>query len=139
MFHLFSFVSLCHARSCDRDEYDKAEYFAEIAGKKVVDKYGGGRDVRVRMNSCNYNSYSGIYKTKIEIYWNGAIFRSNKYNIDGELQMKSDGSRTEFSETYANDNVKDIRFMGYVAGGIIVLGAIVVESQLTTPPQGAGY
>ena len=98
----FSVASQAYARSCDRDEYDKAEYFAEIAGKKMVKKYGGGRDIRVNMRSCNYNSYSGIYKTKIEVYWNGAIFRSNNYNIDGELQMKSDGSQAEFSETYAN-------------------------------------
>lgn len=129
MSFLFSSFSTCYARSCEKDEYDRVEYFAEIAGKKLVDKYGGGRDVRVSMNSCNYNSYSGIYKTKIEVYWNGAVFRSNNYNIDGELQMKSDGSETEFSETYANESVKDIRFIGFIAGGIIVLGAIAAENQ----------
>ena len=121
--------SQAYARSCDREEYDKAEYFAEKAGRKMVDKYGGGSDIRVNMSSCSYNSYSGIFKTKIEVYWSGVMFSSNKYNIDGELKMKSDGRQAEFSETYANSNVEDIRFWGYVAGGAVILGAIAAESQ----------
>jgi len=123
-----TFASQANARKCDNDEWDKAEYFSERAGEQMVDKYGGGRDIRVNMNSCNYNSYSGIFKTTVGIYWNGSMVRGNKYNIDGEFQMKSDGSKIEFDETYANSAVDDIRFWGYVAGGVVVLSAIASES-----------
>jgi len=127
VFTLFS--SSVHARSCHRDEYDKAEYLAERAGRKLVDKYGGGSDIRVKVSSCSYNSYSEIFKTKIEVYWSGLFFSSNKYNIDGELKMNSEGGAAKFSETYANSAVDDIRFWGYVAGGVVVLGAVAAESQ----------
>lgn len=126
---VYSLSSLIHAGSCDSDEYDKGEYFAEKAGIKMVDKYGGGRNIRVIMRSCKYNSYSGKFKIKIEIYWDGSMFSDNRYNIDGELKLNSDGDNVEFSETYANDNVKDIRFWGYVVGGAVVLGAIATENQ----------
>ncbi len=118
------FPSFSYARSCNGSEYDKAEYFSEKAGKKMVEKYGGGQNIRVNMTSCSYNSYSGKFKTKIEIYWDGSVFSSNNYNIDGELTMTSEGTKAEFSETYANSNVEDIRFWGYVIGGAIVLGTL---------------
>ena len=122
-----TFASQVSARKCDNDEWDKAEYFSENAGHQMVEKYGGGRDIRIQMNSCYYNSYSGIFKTTVGIYWNGSLVRSNKYNIDGEFKMKSDGSHVEFAEEYANEAVKDIRFWGYVAGGVVVLTAIANE------------
>ena len=125
---LITFASQANARKCDNDEWDKAEYFSEKAGEQMVAKYGGGRDIRVNMNSCQYNSYSEIFKTTVGIYWNGSVVRSNNYNIDGQFQMKSDGSQVKFSETYANEAVKDIRFWGYVAGGVVVLSAIANEN-----------
>ncbi|MCI5148540.1 MAG: hypothetical protein D3916_03950 [Candidatus Electrothrix sp. MAN1_4] len=116
------------SRKCDKSEYDKAEYFTEKAGIKLVDKFGGGSNVRVNMTLCNYNSYSGIFKTKVAIYWNGAIRGSREYNIDGRLRMTSDGTQSEFVETFANSNVKSLRFWGYVASGAVVLGVLISES-----------
>jgi len=115
------------ARSCDSNGQDKAEYFAEIAGNEIVDKFGGGQDIRVKVTSCDYNSYSELFKVEIEVYWSGAIFRSNKYNIDGMLKMKSDGTDTDFSQTYANERVKNLRFFRNLVGGAIVLGALAAS------------
>jgi len=113
-----------HARSCTNSEYDKAEYLAEKAGKKIVDGYGGGQDIRVRLTDCNYNGYSEKFKLDIEVYWNGSLFRSNDYNVDGELSFNSDGSDSKFSRTYANPNVRDLAFLGNIAAGAILLGAL---------------
>ncbi len=123
------FLSLtAMSRTCDRDEYDKAEYLSIKAGKILVNKYGGGRDIRVSMTSCEFNSYSGIFKTNIGVYWNGKIFSDNSYNIDGEITMKSDGSGVEFSQTYANEAVQDLDFWRGAFAGAVLLGTIASEN-----------
>ena len=123
------FPNVAFSRKCDKSEYDKAEYFTEKAGAKLVEKFGGGSNIRVNMTSCDYNSYSEIFKTRVEIYWNGMIRGSREYNIDGILKMRSDGVQSEFAETYASSNVKNLRFWGYLAGGAVVLGVLISESQ----------
>lgn len=116
------------ARSCNTYERDKAEYFAEKAGEKLISGYGGGQDERINIASCEYNSYSEIYKLKIEVYWNGSIFRENNYNVDGVLKLKSDGTDVDFSQTYANQNVKDLSFFKTIAIGTFALGALSAEA-----------
>lgn len=116
-----------YARSCNSYERDKAEHFAEKAVGNLISKYGGGQDERFEISEYNINSYSGKYKLKIEIYWNGIIIRSNQYNIDGVLEFESDGSNAVFSQTYANQNVKDLKLWGTIAGGTILLGILASE------------
>lgn len=113
------------AGSCSQSNYDKAEYFSEQAAQKIVGKYGGGQDIRMELRSCSYNSYSNIFKTVINIYWNGTLIRSNNYNIDGVLKFKSDGTLLDFARSYENQLVKDLNF--YI-GSIIVFAAIAEGS-----------
>lgn len=110
------------ARSCNAVEYDKAEYFSSKFGKKIANEYQGTRNVRTNMSSCSYNSYSGKFKTKVEVYWTGAL-SGDSYNIDGQLLFNSDGGGGEFSATYKNQNLKDWEFMIGFWGTVIVLGA----------------
>lgn len=112
------------ARPCSTYEYDKAEYFSEKAAHKIVDEYGGGSDIRMTLRSCSYNSFSEKFKTKIEVYWNGSMIRSNKYNVDGELKFTSDGTLLNFSKTYENEAIKELKFL---VGGVIVFAAIASE------------
>ncbi|KOR29217.1 hypothetical protein TI04_09150 [Achromatium sp. WMS2] len=113
-----------YASPCDSNNYDKAEYYAEKAGHEIVRKYGGGNDIRVVLSSCSYNSFSDLFKLNIQVYWNGIFFTDTHYNIDGELKMQSDGSNTEFAETYANDSVEDLKTFRVIVGGIILLGTL---------------
>ena len=124
--YIMSPYSLYAARSCDKYEYDKAEYFSEKAGRKIVGEFGGG-NIRVEMKSCEYNSYSELFNTTIEIYWDGAVFSSHKYEIDGELQMNSEGGSSKFTKTYANDRLKKLKFWTIVAGSALILGALASE------------
>jgi hypothetical protein len=82
----------------------------------------------VLINRCNFNSYSKKFKLEIEVHWNGSIFSSNHYEIDGKLIMKSDGSQSSFSETYANGNVDDLRMWAFIGGSVIVLGVLANEN-----------
>lgn len=123
----FSMTAPAFAGTCSRYEKDKVEYFAESAAKNIVAEFGGGRDIRVSVESCEFNSYSKKYKANIEVYWNGAVFRSNSYNVDGQLKVKKDGRGAEFSQTYANQAVKDLVFWVTVAAGTIVLADLASE------------
>lgn len=123
------FSSHSHARSCSSDEYDKADYFSGKAGLEIIDGYGGGKNKRVILKSCEYNSYSQLFKLRIEVYWDGLYFGSNDYNIDGELTLSSSGSQVSFSKSYANKNVDNLVFGAGVAGGAVVLGILMSESK----------
>lgn len=112
---------------CNQTEWDKAEYYAGKASGKIVDSLGGGQDVNTQISTCRYNSFSKKYKVDMSIYWSGLILKNNKYNIDGKLVMNADGADSNFSETYANKKVKDLRFWDTLAKGAYYLGTL--ESQ----------
>jgi hypothetical protein len=128
MFLLGVQVSPIMARECTQLEKDKAEYFAEQAAKKIVDKVGGGQDIRAEVTSCEFNSYSRKFKIGVNIYWNGILFRSNHYELDGILTVNDDGSNPQFSRTWANQQFKDMeslkRWAAIGIGGIILLEAL---------------
>ena len=123
-------IQICSvtARECTQLEKDKAEYFAEQVAKKIVDKVGGGQDIRAEVTSCEFNSYSRKFKIGVNIYWNGIIFRSNHYELDGILTVNDDGSAPQFSRTWANQQFKDMeslkRWAAIGIGGIILLDAL---------------
>jgi|GEM_PF-3493053 len=126
----FIFISFAAiSRTCDQYENDKAEYLSGKAGQNLVGKFGGGNNVRVEITACEYNSYTGLFKTNIGVYWDGKFFSENHYNIDGELQMNSDGSEAKFSQTYANEQVKDLEFWRGAIAGAVILGTLASENQ----------
>jgi len=114
--------------SCEDTKRDKAEFLSSKVGEAVVDKFGGGQNIRVQMTSCEFNSYSDTLKTQIEVRWNGTIFSSNNYGIDGEVRMKSDGSGVEFSQSYASDSVKSLGFWQNMGIGALVIGTIALSN-----------
>jgi len=78
----------------------------------------------VELISCQYNSYSQKYKVAIEIRWNGLIFRTNQYLIRGILKFNLLGEKLRFSQTYANENVKDLDFFQKFGAGLIILSGM---------------
>lgn len=119
------------AAECGSFERDKAQTFAERAGDRVVQKYLGGRDIRVALRGCEFNSYDGKFRVKVEINWNGAIVRSNSYNVDGNLTFDRDGSNSNFSQTYASESVRELSMWGAIVGGVVVLGMLGAEAGAT--------
>lgn len=100
------FTPTAIAGSCGSSQRDYAEYVGNKVGRYIVSKAGGGRDQRVRISSCAFNSYSNEYKIKLEIYWAGALFYDNKYNVDGLLTFRKGADTGYFSQTYANEQAK---------------------------------
>jgi len=117
------------ASPCDNYAKDKAAHFADIAGKKIVDGFGGGQNVRVEIYDCDYNTFSEEFDVKIGIYWNGAIISSNSYNIDGILTLTGSGAAANFAEIYASDSVDDLRTMQFMVGGAVALGELSDENR----------
>ncbi|PJK06678.1 hypothetical protein CO610_10075 [Lysobacteraceae bacterium NML95-0200] len=117
------------AAECSRYEADKAQVLSENAGKQLIEKMGGGQDIRIRMLSCEFNAYNRKFRTEIEVYWNGAFIRSNTYNIDGVLTFGEDGRYPSFSQTYASQSVKDLKFWAALVGGAIILATLSAEGQ----------
>jgi uncharacterized membrane protein len=138
---MMSATTTSFAAECSRYERDKAQSLAERAAEKIIAKFMGGRDLRLNLESCEFNSYDSKFRTKVGIYWNGAIVRSNSYNTDGLLSFNGDGSNANFSQSYASQSVKDLTFWGTVAGGALVLGALSASpssgSSNTPAPQTA--
>jgi uncharacterized membrane protein len=122
------------ATPCSRYESDKAQVLADEAGKRLVGKLGGGRDLRVEVRDCDFNTYNNRFRLKVQIYWNGAIFRDNAYNVDGDLSFGSSGADSEFNQTYANQNVRDLKFWGGLAIGVIGLGVLAGTSSTASTP-----
>ncbi len=132
MFKIWCFILLtigplsCFARPCSSNEYDKAEYFAEINGKKIADSFQGEKNIRTNMSVCKYNSYSDKFKLAIEVYWTGSL-SGDTYNVDGELTFDNNGDNAIFSTSYKNQKVKDWEFLRGAMTAVIVLGAASSE------------
>lgn len=116
------------AASCNSDQRDKAQYFADISGEKIVSEYGGGQNINTTVNKCEFNSYSNEFRLKVEITWNGVFFSNEYYNSDGVLKISEDGSSSKFSETYANANLREWKSTRSFFGGVVELGKLANES-----------
>ncbi|MDD2869407.1 hypothetical protein [Neomegalonema sp.] len=110
------------AGPCSSYQYDKAESFAESSGKEIIRKYGGGKNNRIVMRGCDYNSYTDRFRIDMEVYWDGSFF-GDKYNVDGELRVDSDGRNGEFSMTYQNSAAEDLSFFF----GVLKFGVMLAQ------------
>lgn len=101
-----------------------AKRYGKDVGRQVMKKMGGGQDLNVNVKKWNFDSYSNKYEIKIEIFWNGSLWRSNNYNIDGIVKVDRSGRNPSFTRTYANQNVKDMDEMYMWAGAMVELGKL---------------
>lgn len=116
------------ASPCSNYDKDRAQHFADIAGEKIVSEYGGGRNIRVSLYSCDNNTYNNEYRLQIGISWNGSIISDNYYSSEGVLKLKSNGATSSYSESYANQTLKDWKSTHLWVGGAIMLGSLASES-----------
>lgn len=117
-----------YAATCSSYEQDKANYFAEIQGREVVNQYQGGNNISTRVTSCDYNSYTGKYNIGIDVSWYG-IISDKYYNSSGKMSMNSEGGQRHYSETYRNQNLKDYGFFRGLGMLALVAGAAGASAQ----------
>ena len=53
--------------NCSRSERDRAEHYAQRVGQQVVEQYGGGRNIRINLETCRFNTYSNRYTNEISV------------------------------------------------------------------------
>jgi hypothetical protein len=84
--------------------------YARRAGEKLIKMVHpvlGGQDLLVEVASWEYDKYNDEFSAKIDIYWNGAVFSSNRYNATGMLTCDHAGNNAKFTRTYANQQLID--------------------------------
>lgn len=124
---IFIFIlipDLANARICTSDERDRAEHFSEVASKKIISKYDGGKNERIHINSCEYNTYSKKFKVNADIYWDGNWDSSNKYHVNGEFLFGYDGEDTSFKLLHENEQAKEWSDFKFLAGAVIEIGKL---------------
>lgn len=125
---------LRQARELERAKNEKqiiqrlAKEYANKAGEKIMSSSGGGRDLVVKVKRWTYDEYAEEYEIKIEVYWSGSMWRSNKYNVDGILTTNRNGSSSNFSRTYANQTFKDLEDTMMWLGAGVALGALATSN-----------
>ncbi len=127
LFALLLMSSAVLASPCSNAQKDKAYYFAEKAGRKIVGEYGGGNNINTRLVECEYNTYSNEFRLKVDITWNGSVNQNNFYNSEGVLKLSSTGKNTNYSETYANTNLRDWKDLMFWTKVAIVIGSVAAE------------
>jgi hypothetical protein len=101
------FIKTIKIKSTAEREAD-VERYAHNAAEQIMNSVGGGQDLRVNIISWKYNSALKQYKINCEIYFNGAIFRSHHYEVDGILTVNEDGSNAKFSRTWVNQRFAEL-------------------------------
>lgn len=112
----------------EAERYAEVKSFARSAGRQIMSKVGDGRDFRVKVTGWEYNPADGKYEISMETYFNGLIYRSNNYEVDGVLIVNENGRSPKFTRSWANAKFKKlesrIRFWGGVAAGTYVLSEL---------------
>jgi len=125
----FSVVSVLNASACNNYQRDKAEYFAEKFGNDFVDGIGGGQNVVVKLEQCDYNTYSKQFRLRIDIQFDGALISSHHYEVEGILKVNNDGTTGSFAKTWTNQQFDDLQFWEKVATGVI--GGIIILNDMS--------
>lgn len=133
---LFPFAAL--AGPCTRAEADRADHFARIGAVEAIAQMGPSRDLRTSILSCDYNTFSNLFRVRVDIRWNGALVRSNTYWSTGELTFNFDGTNRQYAEESASQSLRDYRSSMGTAGLVFLLLDSAARSQgrrpAATPP-----
>jgi hypothetical protein len=116
-----------HARAepCDGERRAVGQRLMRAAAQKIVGGYGGGQDLRATMMQCDFSPSTRDYAITMQVQWNGVLIRQNRYVVRGDLRASSDGGRSDFAMTDANNNVQRLRFWKTMAAGAIKLGPLL--------------
>jgi TPR repeat protein len=116
-----------HERQILDKEYQEslARNFARQTGEQVMAAIGGGRDLRVKVNSWQFDKFTKQFDIELDIYFNGKLNRENNYHLSGVLTIDDKGKSPKFARSYANDKFKsleqDITILKILGGTVLIL------------------
>ncbi|MFH1060471.1 MAG: hypothetical protein V1797_17545 [Pseudomonadota bacterium] len=108
-----------------------ANRYAKVAGENLLHKihpFLGGQNLLVNVDKWKYDKYSDEFSINIEMFWDGSIISSNRYNINGVLTCNHAGDKSSFTRTYANSQMRDYEdsrnWLLAVFAGAVILGSL---------------
>jgi len=99
-----------------------APIYARRAGDQIMNKVGGGQDMRVQVDSWRFNAYANRLVIEMTLSFNGFFNRNNYYQVSGTLTVDDQGRGPEFSRTHANEKFQKLeRNLAILEGTAIIL------------------
>jgi glycogen debranching enzyme len=106
--------------------------YSRAAATQLMNAIGGGQDLIVQQGQWYYDTTTDELEIPMAVSFNGLVFRSNNYQLNGVLTVKEDGSNPRFARRQANENYQNaestITALVVTAAGIVILSDMSQES-----------
>lgn len=113
----------------------QARNYARAAGRQIMDTIGGGQDLIVNHRLKYFDATTRTLEIAMEVSFNGAVFRSNNYQVSGVLTVGEDGRNPKFARMAANQNYMDtentMTALGVTVAGVLILNEMSKQSRST--------
>jgi len=109
---------------------ENARKYARRAGEKIMSAIGGGRDLIVNHQLRYFDKTAKTLEIAMEVSFNGAIWRSNNYQVSGVLTVNENGRNPKFARQIANPNYMDQEKIMIAAGVLVIVGGAYVLSEM---------
>ena len=123
--------SLLFAHECNSYDTDKAMVLAEKSTQQLIYRrwYPDIVPVSVNIDKCDYNSYDHHFRISYTASWNGAIIKSNYYEMHASLNINSDGTNPKILIDSANEQLSSYRSMMAIIQTVLALDNIQLDGK----------
>ncbi len=93
----------------DEEREDEVFYFAEGAAAQVVDSLSGflgAGDALAFIDGWEFNPLMKKYRIEMEVVWRGGFFDRDRYELEGMLIVREDGSEPRFQAFGGNEDAR---------------------------------
>lgn len=85
----------------------RVEAFIREASAKLVEKLGGGADVRCMATDCVHDTGDAVWTMDLEVRWGDTNPSGLRYAVRGRLRVSEDGQHCTFTKLWSSQGVKD--------------------------------
>ena len=111
--------------------------YARRAGQQIMNAIGGGQDLIVNHQLRYYDATAKTLEIAMEVSFNGAVFRSNQYKVNGVLTIGENGRNPRFARQAANQKYMDQEnTMIFLGGALVLAGGAYVLSEMEDESAG---
>lgn len=89
----------------EAERADQVRFFVEQAAERIIDEldsFLGGRGAVAYVREWNFHTFSRTYRIPMRVEWRGSIFDRGRYEVEGILEVRDDGSRAVFEYVDGN-------------------------------------
>jgi len=107
--------------------------YSRSAGQQIMEVIGGGQDLIVQPRKWYFDAPANEFEIPMDVSFNGAVFRSNNYQVSGVLTVQQNGSNPRFARLQANENYQGMEStltaLAITAAGVMVLADMSEDSK----------